>query len=85
MSCLLNVKDVHIRFQTKGWLKALIDRDKNPFIDVVCGVSFQLEKGKTLGLLEKAGLGKAPWPIPSWGSSLPKKEASNFKERSCVA
>ncbi|MER8989658.1 ABC transporter ATP-binding protein [Mesorhizobium sp. M0843] len=59
MSALLRVEDLRVRFRTMGPLKALATRTKAPFIDAVCGVSFEIGKGETLALVGESGSGKS--------------------------
>lgn len=59
MSPLLSVKDMRVRFSAMGPLKALATGTKDPFIDAVCGVSFEIGKGETLGLVGESGSGKS--------------------------
>ncbi|CDX38059.1 oligopeptide transporter subunit; ATP-binding component of ABC superfamily [Mesorhizobium plurifarium] len=59
MNPLLRVKDLHVRFRTMGPLKALATGTKDPFIDAVCGVSFEIRKGETLALVGESGSGKS--------------------------
>ncbi|MBZ9893930.1 MULTISPECIES: ABC transporter ATP-binding protein [unclassified Mesorhizobium] len=59
MSPLLSVEDLRVRFRTMGALKALASGVKNPFVDAVCGVSFEIRKGETLGLVGESGSGKS--------------------------
>lgn len=59
MSALLRVEDLRVRFRTMGPLKALVTGTKAPFIDAVCGVSFEICKGETLALVGESGSGKS--------------------------
>ena len=58
MTALLEVKNVRIRFRSKNRIQALMDRDQNPYIEAVCGVSFTLEPGETLAMVGESGAGK---------------------------
>ncbi|RUU25491.1 MAG: ABC transporter ATP-binding protein [Mesorhizobium sp.] len=59
MSALLRVEDLRVRFRTMGPLKALATGTRAPFIDALCGVSFEIRKGETLALVGESGSGKS--------------------------
>ncbi|RVB01922.1 ABC transporter ATP-binding protein, partial [Mesorhizobium sp. M7A.F.Ca.CA.004.02.1.1] len=59
MSPLLSVEDLRVRFRTMSQLKAFTSGVKNPFVDAVCGVSFEIRRGETLGLVGESGSGKS--------------------------
>jgi peptide/nickel transport system ATP-binding protein len=55
---LLEAENVRIRFRSKNRIQALLDRDRDPYIEAVCGVSFSLQEGQTLALVGESGAGK---------------------------
>lgn len=59
MNPLLSVKDLRVRFRVMGPLQSVVKRSADPFIDAVCGVSFDIAKGETLGLVGESGSGKS--------------------------
>ena len=58
MTALLEVENVRIRFRSKNRIQALMDRDRDPYIEAVCDVSFTLEPGETLAMVGESGAGK---------------------------
>lgn len=58
MEPLLEVDQLRVRFRTKGSVKALLEKDDDPFIDGVMGVSFTIHPGQTFGLVGESGSGK---------------------------
>lgn len=59
MSPLLEVRDLHVRFEAAGPIKAMVLGMKNRFIDAVLNVSFAVPAGKTLALVGESGSGKS--------------------------
>ncbi len=59
MSALLEVRDLQVRFRSMGPLRARLKGVRDPFIDAVCGVSFDIQEGETLGLVGESGSGKS--------------------------
>lgn len=55
---LLEVEDLRIRYARQGRLKAALRREPYDF-EAVCGVSFTLGAGETLGLVGESGSGKS--------------------------
>jgi len=58
MKSLLEIEEIKIRFRTKGVVKALLDRDKDPYIEAVCGASLSIKQGETFSLVGESGAGK---------------------------
>ena len=59
MNALLEVRDLQVRFRSMGPLRARLKGVRDPFIDAVCGVSFDIQEGETLGLVGESGSGKS--------------------------
>ncbi len=58
MTKLLEVENVRVRFRVAGAIRALLDGDRDPYIDAVLRVSLSLEEGTTFGLVGESGSGK---------------------------
>lgn len=78
MNHLLSVENLHVRFRTMGLLQSLANRSTPPFIDAVCGVSFNIDKGETLGLIGESGSGKSTVARALMGLLQPASGTINF-------
>lgn len=58
MSELLRVSDLRVRYPVEGGLAAILKRQHRSFVDVVHGVSLDIEKGQTLAVVGESGSGK---------------------------
>jgi peptide/nickel transport system ATP-binding protein len=58
MAELLRVSDLVVRYRTMGMTKALLKGVRDPFIDAVLNVSFEVKEGETFGLVGESGSGK---------------------------
>jgi peptide/nickel transport system ATP-binding protein len=59
-AALVRVKDLAKVFDVSApWLNRVIDRKPRQFVHAVDGVSFSIEKGKTLALVGESGCGKS--------------------------
>lgn len=56
---LLRVKDLHVRYQVMGPIKALMTGIRNRFVDAVIDVSFDVKPGTTFALVGESGSGKS--------------------------
>jgi peptide/nickel transport system ATP-binding protein len=79
MSRLLEVENVRVRFRVKGAVRAALDRDPDPFIDAVLGVSFHLEEGCTYGLVGESGSGKTTLARAVVGLAKPDEGSIRFE------
>ena len=60
MSALVEVKGLAKTFDVSApWLNRVIERQPRKFVHAVDGVSFQIERGKTLALVGESGCGKS--------------------------
>jgi peptide/nickel transport system ATP-binding protein len=60
MSALVRVDDLAKTFDVSApWLNRVIERKPRQYVHAVDGVSFQIEKGRTLALVGESGCGKS--------------------------
>lgn len=59
MSRVLTVDKLRVRFRVQGSLRALLQRNADPFIDAVRDVSFHIKEGETFTLVGESGSGKS--------------------------
>ncbi|MDW6023680.1 ABC transporter ATP-binding protein [Mesorhizobium sp. BAC0120] len=81
MSALLSVRDLRVRFRRMSPLKALATQTSQPFIDAVCGVSFDIRRGETLGLVGESGSGKSTVARAIIGLRPPMSGSISFEGR----
>ena len=59
---LIQVSNIAKSFDVSApWLNRVIERKPRLLLHAVDGVSFEIEKGKTLALVGESGCGKARW------------------------
>lgn len=78
MSALLQIDDLRIRFRSKGGLRAMLDGDKDPYIDAVCGVSLDLNEGETMALVGESGAGKTTLARSVIGLAKPQEGSIRY-------
>ena len=60
MTALVQVKDLAKTFDVSApWLNRMVERKDRQFVHAVDGVSFSIERGKTLALVGESGCGKS--------------------------
>jgi peptide/nickel transport system ATP-binding protein len=79
MTTLLQAQNVLIRFRSKNRIRALIDRDDDPFIDAVCGVSLDIQTGETVALVGESGAGKTTLARSIIGLVTPRVGSLRFE------
>ena len=57
MTEILSINNLRVRCRTDGVIRALMNRNHDPYIDAVLDVSLSIEQGQTLGLVGEAGTG----------------------------
>ncbi len=58
MSGLLKVRDLRVRYPVGAGMGSLLNRNRQPYVDVVHGVSLDIERGETLAIVGESGSGK---------------------------
>ncbi|MBT4526213.1 MAG: ABC transporter ATP-binding protein [Deltaproteobacteria bacterium] len=81
MKNLLEIDNVKIRFRTKGMLKAVIDRDKDPYIEAVCGASLTIKQGETFALVGESGAGKTTLARSIIGLVTPSQGSIRYQDQ----
>lgn len=79
MNALLEAQNIRIRFRSKNRIRALLDRDLDPFIDAVCGVSLDIKEGETVALVGESGAGKTTLARSIIGLVTPQEGSITFQ------
>ena len=58
MSELLKVRDLRVRYPVSGGVASMLNRNRRSYVDVVHGVSLDIERGETLAIVGESGSGK---------------------------
>lgn len=70
-STLLSIKNVRVRFRSAGFVSALINNVKDPFIDACLDINIDIQKGETFGLVGESGSGKTTLGLSIMGLRNP--------------
>ncbi len=58
MSELLKVRDLRVRYPVASGMASMLNRNRRSYVDVVHGVSLDIERGETLAIVGESGSGK---------------------------
>ena len=58
MSELLKVRDLRVRYPVDAGMTSMLKKNRRSFVDVVHGVSLNIERGETLAIVGESGSGK---------------------------
>ena len=58
MTALLSVRDLRVRYPVDSGMISMFNRNRRSFVDVVHGVSLDIERGETLAVVGESGSGK---------------------------
>ncbi len=58
MSELLKVRDLRVRYPVDAGMTSMLNKNRRSFVDVVHGVSLNIERGETLAIVGESGSGK---------------------------
>jgi peptide/nickel transport system ATP-binding protein len=79
MSALVKVNDLAMTFDVSPpWLTRVVERKPKMLLKAVDGVSFEIEKGKTLALVGESGCGKSTVARMMVGLYTPSRGSMNF-------
>ena len=84
MKPLLEVEGVRVRFRVKSGVRAALDRDPDPFVDAVYGVSLTIAEGETFGLVGESGSGKTTLARSIVGLLRPQAGSIRFRGKEIV-
>ena len=78
MSVFFETENVRVSYRKKGRLRTLLDRNHDPFLDAVLGVSFSMAAGQTFGLVGESGSGKTTLARTIMGVLRPREGRIRF-------